>query len=228
MGLFVLVILCMAMAMVRQDSLPEPVGNVLPDLGFDIIPMAKDVIWSNLSFFSTLADAWIFGCYVVFFFATWIAVKRYWQCKVRFLLCMSAVYAMRTLVLLSTRYPRIPSSLAAGAPPNYSNAPNTFLSALLVIFFVRTTYTDYMFSGHTAVLVMMSLFIWRYSDKNAYFVPWFMWALSITGIFLVVAVRLHYTADVLVGAFISALVFHGYHGLKEQRGWVQAVDMFFL
>ena len=65
--------------------------------------------------------------------------------------------------------------------------------------------SDMMYSGHTSVLVLGALFLYTYGTQPALRVAAVLLALG--GIFLILCTRHHYSADVLVAIYISALAF---------------------
>lgn len=205
---FTLVLFFMAMAQLRNDSLPP--YNVVHDLGFDVIPdLTPHVAWSTTSFFASIVDIWVLSSYVLFviFSFLWLGVLA----KRRFLMCLTLVYAFRTLTLLATRYP-IASDMLLNPP---YQAPNIGLSAFLIMAGVRTVQTDYMFSGHTSVWTLATLFVTVYGTRKWIGILYGLF--NLTGIILILSVRMHYTADILVAAFISVLVFCVYHACVERH-----------
>jgi hypothetical protein len=208
----------MAMAGLRSDTIPEypPECAPLVDTGFDIIPRLTTVVWPTLSAYATIADVWLVGTYVMFtlFFIPFCTTTP-WTAKIRFTLCMAYIFSLRTLTLLCTRYPKVP-----GIHASYSDVPSIPLAAVLVVLGVRTTQTDYMFSGHTVGWLMTAMCLWHYRREGAQYTvaAIFLWLYNLTGILLLIAVRTHYTSDVLVACFISVLTFTCYHlALKDRH-----------
>ncbi len=205
-ALTTLILFFMAMAQLRADLLTP--YNVIYDIGFDVFPQIY--AWPTTTFFASIVDVWIIVSYGTFLFVCFFWLEH--KAKVRFLICLSLVYAMRTLTLLATRYP-----LASASITNEPyRAPNVFLSSFLVMIGMRTTQLDYMFSGHTAVWTLASLFVAVYGKSR---VGAILYALfNLAGVFLILAMRMHYTADVLVGFFISSLLFFVYHvGCRDNK-----------
>lgn len=215
LALFVLVIWCMAMAQLRSDALPETVP--LYDTGFSIIPEMAYLTWSTTTYWATIADIWCFVTYIVFgILVVPFCCNSPWAAKTRFTFCMTSVFVARTCVLLSTRYPRLVGI------NNIYITPNTALGAVLVILGIRTTQTDFMFSGHTSGWIMMAMFFWHYRKQSSvgYTLGAILfWLSNIVGMILLIGVRTHYTNDVAVAIVISSLTFVCYHlvvgGAKE-------------
>lgn len=198
--------LVMGMAQQFSDSRPNYAEGCGPlnDFGFDVIPELSTLMWDTTSDYSNIADIWIVSTYAIFLFILVpFFLKDPMLVLIRFLWCMSYGFAFRTATIFVTRYPRLPFKT-----PNYV-AENVFWGAILVLLGVRTTATDMMFSGHTYGWFLMASFVSRYSYYKWW--SWFFWLFSLTGVFLLIAVREHYTSDVIVAAVVAKLVFWVYH-----------------
>lgn len=204
----------MAMAQLRSDAMGDVPGNLLEDLGFDILPRLTTVVWETTTYYANLADVWAAVAYIAFgFILVPFCCQSPLVAKIRFTLCISYVYSMRAIVLLCTRYPKLP-----GLNEKYVT-PNVALGAVLVILGIRTTQTDFMFSGHSTVWTLTAIFFWHYRKPgDGYTVlACFYWAFNVTGMFLLIAVREHYTADVVVAVIISTLAANCYHLCVDAR-----------
>jgi hypothetical protein len=214
LAIFILVALCMAMAQLYSDGLAEyPPGCApLHDLGFEILPVFQGISWATTTYWGSLADVWAMAAYVIFTALVLWACRDVWTTKIRFSVCITYILALRTIVLLCTRYPKVPSIHDA-----YADYPNVFLSAILVLVGVRTTQTDYMFSGHTTAWIQTALFFWHYRKPgNGYTaLALLFWAFNVAGIFLLIGARTHYTADVVVSIIINVLTFTSFHLVVE-------------
>lgn len=201
----------MAMAGIHSDTLVEypPGCGPLQDLGFEIFPRLTTVVWPTSSAYATIADVWLVGTYTLFVLVLLpFCTSKPWPAKIRYTLCMAFVFALRTLLLLCTRYPKVPSAYQA-----YSDPPNLALAAVLVVLGVRTNQTDFMFSGHTTGWIVTALFLWHYRKPGTWYtlIAVFLWLFNLTGILLLIAVRLHYTSDVVVAVIVASLTFTCYH-----------------
>jgi hypothetical protein len=195
------------MAALRLDALPD--GLPLYDTGFAVIPPLFHLTWVTTTYYATIADVWCMATYVLFaVLIVPFCCKTPWTTKTRFTFCLSFVFAVRTLVLLCTRYPQI----AGGKNVPYLT-PNTALGAVLVVLGVRTTQTDYLFSGHSCGWILTALFFWHYKRDHLGFALFaiLFWLSNTVGIILLIGVRTHYTSDVVVAIFLSVLTFTVYH-----------------
>jgi len=196
----------MALCQIYSDTRPGP-----EDLGFNILfPAAFHLSWRTETFFATMADIWLVGSYVLFYglIVPFLSIDKK-RLATRYTWCLCFIFFMRCLTLLATRYPQIPGGLNGLYNPDV----NAFVGALLIVVGARATQTDYMFSGHTANWILLSMFFWHYRKAGGGYslMSVLFWAYNLTGVFLLLAVRTHYTADVLVGGFMAGLVFNGYH-----------------
>uniref|UniRef100_A0AAF5PHQ7 Sphingomyelin synthase-like domain-containing protein n=2 Tax=Wuchereria bancrofti TaxID=6293 RepID=A0AAF5PHQ7_WUCBA len=134
----------------------------------------------------------------------------------------SLLYFGRCLTMLVTQVPI--------ADPNYYCSPrlsgadytlrNIFLRAMrivsgagLMINGKHTLCGDYIYSGHTVVLVTSCLFITEYSPRRWKPLHLFSIMVSAAGVVLLLISRAHYTIDVIISYWISTRVFWIYHTL---------------
>ncbi|CAG9534839.1 unnamed protein product [Cercopithifilaria johnstoni] len=134
----------------------------------------------------------------------------------------SLLYFGRCLTMLVTQVPI--------ADPNYYCSPrlsdadytltNIVLRAMrivsgagLMINGKHTLCGDYIYSGHTVVLVTSCLFITEYSPRHWKPLHFFSIMVSTAGVVLLLISRAHYTIDVIISYWISTRVFWTYHTL---------------
>ncbi|GMR45405.1 hypothetical protein PMAYCL1PPCAC_15600, partial [Pristionchus mayeri] len=72
---------------------------------------------------------------------------------------------------------------------------------------------DYIYSGHTIVLVLFPLFIGKYTPRRWRLIHFLSWLISIIGMFLLIASRGHYTIDVVISYVLTTRIFHIYHAM---------------
>ncbi|GFO38820.1 sphingomyelin synthase-related protein 1-like [Plakobranchus ocellatus] len=82
---------------------------------------------------------------------------------------------------------------------------------------------DYMFSGHTSVITMLTFFITEYTPRKYYYAHIMSWCLNLFGIFFLLAAHEHYSIDVFVAFYLSSRLFMYYHTLAHNRA-LQAAD----
>jgi len=70
---------------------------------------------------------------------------------------------------------------------------------------------DYIYSGHTMMLVTSSLFIREYSPRRWRILHVLSFLISTVGVVLLLVSKAHYTVDVIIAYWISTRVFWIYH-----------------
>lgn len=158
--------------------------------------------------FSSIADIWVLVSVAGFFF--WLGLDfRYPEREFgRFFLVWGMIYLQRAITIGATRYP-----LLNGNVPYVPKNP--ILGALLVTVGVMKTYSDFMFSGHTATWVVTAFFVCRYAHNR--FLAWLYVVFNCVGPFLLIVVKEHYLADVLVGALVGLWTVVGYHLIHDDE-----------
>jgi hypothetical protein len=188
----------MALMQLYQDSIPDYTGNcTIVDLGFQIVPQLNDK-WS------AAADIWVFSMIGVFLFILIPFVLETPQLALRrWLYLLGVLYIMRGLVLIDTRYPRLPFKIDKYEPSN------PIVGALAILVGAKTTGRDILFSGHTVNFFLIGSFTSRYTRYSI--LSYFIWAASLLGCLALLATREHYLADIVVAAIITKLAFWVYH-----------------
>ncbi|XP_032511854.2 phosphatidylcholine:ceramide cholinephosphotransferase 2-like isoform X1 [Danaus plexippus] len=72
---------------------------------------------------------------------------------------------------------------------------------------------DYIYSGHTMVLVLSYLIVAEYSPKKLWPVHWAMWGSAVLGVSFVLLAHGHYTVDVVIAYYITTRLFWTFHSL---------------
>lgn len=96
--------------------------------------------------------------------------------------------------------------------PKYNQ--NIYYTALLIIIGRDYTCHDLLFSGHSVVIMIYSLFYFRYTKSM--FLKCSIIPLTLTGFFLILSTRFHYTSDVLFAILISFVGFFIYHSIIDE------------
>lgn len=74
---------------------------------------------------------------------------------------------------------------------------------------------DYIYSGHTMVLVLCFLIIQEYTPRRWWYVHWLAWASAVVGVIMVLLARGHYTIDCIIAYFITTRTFYIYHTMAN-------------
>lgn len=70
---------------------------------------------------------------------------------------------------------------------------------------------DYIYSGHTFILVLCYLVTKQYAPDRLLFLAFIIWFLSFSGIIMLLISRSHYTIDVVLAYYITTRLFWAYH-----------------
>jgi hypothetical protein len=223
-GRFILTIFLMFLVQQWSDVQERPNNEIceIKDTFFLIIPNLPRVMDDSFSVHA--ADAWILIQLGVFF--AWIALtspnRQLWVR--RWFTMWTYGYGLRALTVGLTFY----------YAPEFKDqepfaADNPFYGALLLLLQLRSSLTDLMFSGHTMTWVLSARFVYYYAASMLF--RSFYVAGAVLGPFLLIAVREHYSADVVVAVFVAYGVFEIYHlwyvrGYRERwlRTWEIEVD----
>lgn len=76
---------------------------------------------------------------------------------------------------------------------------------------------DYIYSGHTVILTMAYLLIREYTPRKCVFLHYISWAMSFTGVIMVLLARGHYTVDVIIAYYVTTRVFWMYHTMANNN-----------
>jgi hypothetical protein len=124
------------------------------------------------------------------------------------------MYYLRGFTVGLTRFPRL---LPTGPIPHSDGLGWALLS---IVSGDHPSESDFMFSGHTATMTLMGLFVSYYTFRH--FFSHLYWLLVLGGYWAIIAARIHYTADVMVAIIVSILVFTLFHAVADPdwlSGW---------
>ncbi|KAK0175485.1 hypothetical protein PV327_009232 [Microctonus hyperodae] len=74
---------------------------------------------------------------------------------------------------------------------------------------------DYIFSGHTVVLVLCYLIIKEYSPKRCLPIHWLAGIAAFVGVIMVLIAHCHYTVDVLIAYWVTTRLWYIYHTMAN-------------
>ncbi|VDM54609.1 unnamed protein product [Angiostrongylus costaricensis] len=182
----------------------------LPDITFSLVTYYRNGLkiceYIMLSSFASVLLLMLFHRH------RWIMFRR-------LMMVGSLLYLMRCITMIVTQVPV--------ADPNFLCSPKfgkngTFweivLRGLKMVAGIGlnvsgkdTLCGDYIYSGHTIVLVVSALFIGEYSPRRWRILHAFYWLVAFVGVVFLVISRGHYTLDVILSYFICTRVFWSYH-----------------
>lgn len=87
---------------------------------------------------------------------------------------------------------------------------------------------DYLFSGHTVILVIMYMFIHEYTPRRFWLLHWVSWILAVVGIICILLAHDHYTIDIVVAYLIATRLFWTYHTMASTLSLKTATKANFL
>ena len=90
-----------------------------------------------------------------------------------------------------------------------NNEPNTMLRGILNIIYQEGC-NDLIFSGHTSMMVMSSLFL-SYYCLNSPLANLLLIIYNIIGFIVIIGTRLHYSVDVFIASVVNVLLFFSFH-----------------
>ncbi|KAF8370800.1 sms-1 [Pristionchus pacificus] len=194
---------------VVHEKVPEQ--PPLPDFIFSLTPYYPYGL--NLTEYIMLSSFAAMALLILFHRHRWIVLRRLATIG-------SLLYFGRCVTMFVTQVPV--------ADPNWHCSPklqgenatfaNVLLRALSVVTGLglnlggkHTLCGDYIYSGHTLVLVISALFIGQYSPLRWRIVHVFSWLMTLAGMFLLIMSRGHYTIDVIISYFVCTRLFYLYH-----------------
>lgn len=194
------------------DVAERNVSRPLPDIILDNVP-TNDTWALNASEIIIMIS--VNSCILVIFFHKYrFIVAR------RVFLIMGLLYLLRCITMYITVLP-VSSFTYKCSPaaqhPNilmYIKRTWTLLTGFGLAINGKHTYCgDFIYSGHTLILVMAYLIISEYSPRKLFPLHWLSFALSWFGIICVLISRGHYSIDVVIAYYVTTRVFWIYHTL---------------
>ncbi|XP_015515553.1 phosphatidylcholine:ceramide cholinephosphotransferase 2 isoform X2 [Neodiprion pinetum] len=140
----------------------------------------------------------------------------------RIFLLMGLLYMMRSVTMYVTVLP-VASKTYYCSPKANNSSPLVITKRVLQLISGfglsingKHTYCgDYIYSGHTVVLVLSSLIIKEYSPRRCQPIHWLAGLMSLVGIIMVLIAHGHYTVDVLIAYYVTTRLWYIYHTLAN-------------
>jgi hypothetical protein len=146
----------------------------------------------------------------------------------------ASIFLIRTSCVACTSLLYIGDHHIRFCPPLHISSTQQFITRAMKIMFgvgLRVqggnTCNDFIFSGHTSTLIILTLFFINYGPRRFYFIPFYILSIAscTAGTTFILMAHEHYTVDVIVAIIITLLYFHHYHSiahsveLREQDYW---------
>jgi len=125
----------------------------------------------------------------------------------KFLLLTAIIYLIRAISFSITVLPS--PSVKCKCEWEKNNEPNTMLRGILNIIYQEGC-NDLIFSGHTSMMVMSSLFL-SYYCLNSPLANLLLIIYDIIGFIVIIGTRLHYSVDVFIASVVNVLLFFSFH-----------------
>ncbi|XP_014207272.1 phosphatidylcholine:ceramide cholinephosphotransferase 2 isoform X2 [Copidosoma floridanum] len=140
----------------------------------------------------------------------------------RIFLLMGLLYFMRSITMYVTVLPVVSKTYHC-SPKENSTSPLLITKRVLQLISGfglsingKHTYCgDYIYSGHTVVLVLSYLIIQEYSPKKCYPVHWLAGISAVVGVIMLLISHGHYTVDVLIAYYVTTRLWNMYHTLAN-------------
>ncbi|XP_076361951.1 phosphatidylcholine:ceramide cholinephosphotransferase 1-like [Tachypleus tridentatus] len=209
----VLNLTCLAIV---HDKVPDRTKYPpLPDIFFDVFSSAD---WAlNVSEIIIITSV-LSSLLIIFFHRHRFIVLR------RVFLIMGLLYFFRSITMFVTQVP-VASMTYYCSPKENNTTPILIVKRVLHLLSglglsingQHTFCGDYIYSGHTVILTMTFLVMNEYTPRRCWILHWVFWCASVTGIFMVLLSRGHYTVDVVLAYFVTSRVFWIYHTLANNH-----------
>ncbi|KAL5281427.1 SGMS1 family protein [Megaselia abdita] len=147
----------------------------------------------------------------------------------RIFLIVALLYFMRSITMYVTVLP-VSSTTYYCSPKTNSTSPLVLakkvfqlLSGFGLSINGKHTYCgDYIYSGHTVILVLGYLIIAEYSPRRFYVLHWSAWLSALVGVIFVLIAHGHYTIDVLIAYYVTTRMFWTYHTLANNSSLMKS------
>jgi len=135
---------------------------------------------------------------------------------------LGLLYLMRSVTMYVTVLPVASSTYYCSPKTNNTDAGVIVVRALRILVGMGLSINgqhvfcgDYIYSGHTVILTVMSLIVTEYTPRKWYPLHIFSWIVTGVGVVLVMVAHGHYTIDVLIAYYITTRLWWMYHTLAS-------------
>ncbi|KAI6224100.1 PAP2-C domain-containing protein [Aphelenchoides besseyi] len=218
-----LAVLLLLMAAISNDVVIAYIHDLVPDQ-----PPLPDIIFDNFTYRPAamrISECLMLSLLIVLAILIFVHEHR-WILVRRIATLAALLYFGRAVTMFVTQLPK--------ADPNFYCSPKLdlknrtvngvliratrFFSAFGLVMAGNENLAlcgDYVYSGHTIVLVLCYLFIVEYSPKSWKFLHSLSAAASLVGVVCLIVSRGHYTVDVIIAYWITTRVFWQYHTMTN-------------
>ncbi|XP_012271183.1 phosphatidylcholine:ceramide cholinephosphotransferase 2 isoform X2 [Orussus abietinus] len=202
-----------SLAMVHERVPDRSTYGPIPDIILDNVE-AQD--WAlNVSEVLIMIASNSATLFIIFHKHRFIVVRRVF-------LLMGLLYMMRSVTMYVTVLP-IASKSYFCSPKANATTPLIVTKRVLQLISGfglsingKHTYCgDYIYSGHTVVLVLSYLIVKEYSPRKFQPIHWLHGLMAFTGVVMVLLAHGHYTVDVLIAYYVTTRLWYIYHTLAN-------------
>lgn len=199
-----------------HDKVPNRSDGPLPDVVLDAISNYSQMLYISeyiimFSLFSSVTSILLFHRYSSIIFR-------------RTFLILSVLYLYRTVTMSVTVLPTASNKYKCAPKlqhPSYYDIVKRSLSLIpnfgLSVIGPQEFCGDLIYSGHTVLLVLISLVMSEYTTKSLWMVHWLYRCLALIGILMLELSHSHYLIDVIIAYYITTRVFWTYQTLANNE-----------
>ncbi|GAU97011.1 hypothetical protein RvY_08375 [Ramazzottius varieornatus] len=210
---FLFMAVCMFCSTTALAIVHDRVPNTppLPDVVFDLIPQWD--LGLQISEYLIIVSLWTTLILLFFHRYRWIVFRRLF-------FIVGLLYLGRAVTMLVTAVPVANTDYYCSPKMNHTSPLiileriAKLLSGLGLSVNGQHVYCgDYIYSGHTCVLLLSALMMDEYAPKKYFLLRILVFLMAATGIVMVSVSRGHYTVDIIVAYYITTRVFWMYHAM---------------
>ncbi|CAG7726720.1 unnamed protein product [Allacma fusca] len=145
-----------------------------------------------------------------------------WILARRVFFILGVLYLMRSVTMYVTVLPVANRTVYCAPKSNVTTVPvlahrvwELLVGGGMQISGMKKSCGDYIYSGHTVMLVIGMLIYKEYSPQRLWPLQWLTWAMAWGGMGILLLARGHYTIDVLIGYYAATRMFWTYHSLSS-------------
>jgi len=201
----------------RNPNLPP-----LPDLSLDHLPYHK---WAlDVSEILIMIATIVAALVVVFHKHRCILIRRI--CVI-----VGLLYGYRAITMIVTVLPSANSEYHCDVQLNHTISTGEVLHRVLKIMSgfglsingQHVYCGDFIFSGHTMILILCYLIIVEYTPVSSWcwLLHWLLWLVAISGVLMLMVSRGHYTIDVIIAYFVTTRLWFMHNAIIANRHFQQ-------
>jgi len=199
----------------RNPNLPP-----LPDLALDHLPYHK---WAlDVSEILIMISTIVAALVVVFHKHRCILIRRI--CVI-----VGLLYGYRAITMIVTVLPSANKDYHCDVQLNHTISTGEVVHRVLKIMSgfglsingQHVYCGDFIFSGHTMILILCYLIIVEYTPVRLWLLHWLLWLVAMSGVSMLMVSRGHYTIDVIIAYFVTTRLWYMHNAIIANRHFQQ-------